>query len=80
MRRRLVRRRTVAPEAWQAFRFPVLCVVGLEDVVINPALGRALAGALQKGELEVFPDSGHSPYLEHAGRFNERVAGFLAAT
>jgi 3-oxoadipate enol-lactonase len=80
MRRRLIKRRTVAPDALAALGFPVLCVIGLEDVVINPVLGRALAGALPRGELEVLADSGHSPYFEHAARFNKRVSEFLGST
>ncbi len=80
MRKRLFELRTVKPETLAALGLPVLCVLGLEDVVINPALPRALAGALPKGDLEVFADSGHSPYFEHAGRFNRRLGEFLAAT
>ena len=77
MRKHLFALRTRKPEELAAL--PVLCVLGEEDVVINPALPRALAGALPKGALEVFADSGHSPYFEHAGRFNRRLAEFLSS-
>ena len=80
MRKRLFALRTRGPEELAALGVPVLCVMGEEDVVINPALPRALAGALPKGALEVFADSGHSPYFEHAGRFNRRLAEFLSST
>lgn len=76
MRKRLFALRTRKAEELAAL--PVLCVLGEEDVVINPALGRALAGALPKGALEVFADSGHSPYFEHAARFNRRLEEFLS--
>ena len=77
MRKRLFALRTRKVEELAAL--PVLCVLGEEDVVINPALPRALARALPKGELEVFADSGHSPYFEHAARFNRRVGEFLSS-
>ncbi|MGQ0510738.1 MAG: alpha/beta fold hydrolase [Betaproteobacteria bacterium] len=80
VRKRLWAGRTVPPEALATLSFPVLCLAGLEDVVINPALVKALAGALPRARFEAFPDTGHSPYFERAGRFNELVLDFLQSS
>ncbi|MDA0275128.1 MAG: alpha/beta hydrolase [Proteobacteria bacterium] len=80
MRKRLWERRAVQSEALAALTFPVLCLAGLEDVVINPALVKALAGALPVGCFEPFPETGHSPYFERAARFNTLLLEFLSAS
>lgn len=79
VRKRLWAARTAPPEALAALQFPVLCLGGTEDVVINPALVCALASALPRGRFESFPDTGHSPYFERATRFNALVLDFLGA-
>lgn len=80
VRTRLWAARTVPSEALAALDFPALCLGGTEDVVINPALVRALASALPKGRFESFPETGHSPYFERAARFNTLILDFLSAS
>lgn len=80
VRKRLWAGRTVPAEALAALTFPVLCLAGLEDVVINPALVKALAGALPRARFEAFPETGHSPYFERAGRFNALLLDFLSSS
>jgi 3-oxoadipate enol-lactonase len=77
VRKRLWAGRTVRPESLSVLTFPVLCLAGLEDVVINPALVKALAGALPRARFEAFPETGHSPYFERAQRFNSLLLEFL---
>lgn len=78
VRKRLWAGRTVPAEALAVLTFPVLCLAGLEDVVINPALVRALAGAVPRARFEPFPETGHSPYFERAGRFNALLLDFFS--
>jgi pimeloyl-ACP methyl ester carboxylesterase len=44
---------------------PVRCWQGQEDAAVPPAIGRRLAGAIPRGELELVPDAGHFLVLEH---------------
>ncbi len=80
VRKRLWASRVVPPEALATLDFPVLCLGGAEDVVINPALVCALAGALPKGRYESFPETGHSLYFQRAEHFNSLLLQFLSAS
>lgn len=61
-----------------AFAVPTLTIAGADDVVFPPFLAPAIAAALPHGETATIPDSGHSPYFEHAARFNALVDAFFA--
>jgi 3-oxoadipate enol-lactonase len=62
----------------KAFRVPTLLIAGGEDVVFPPFLASAIAATLPRGQAEMIPDAGHSPYFEQAARFNALVDAFLA--
>ena len=55
---------------------PTLVFHGLDDPVIDPAVGRNLAENLPRGEFE--PVEGrHLPYVEHARAVTDRLDGFF---
>ncbi|HNR23184.1 MAG TPA: alpha/beta hydrolase [Steroidobacteraceae bacterium] len=58
---------------------PVRIVVGAHDASMDIAALQALAARLPQASLVVYDDSGHSPFLEEAGRFNRELAGFSGA-
>jgi pimeloyl-ACP methyl ester carboxylesterase len=64
-------------DALPAVDVPVLVVVGADD---KPFLGAAdyVTAKVQKAELVVIPDAGHSCNLDQPGLFNARVSEFLA--
>ncbi|GMU69975.1 MAG: hypothetical protein AMXMBFR37_23070 [Steroidobacteraceae bacterium] len=55
---------------------PVRIVVGAHDASLDITALRALAARLPQASVVVFDDSGHSPFLEEAERFNRELAGF----
>jgi pimeloyl-ACP methyl ester carboxylesterase len=64
-------------DALPAVDMPVLVVVGADD---KPFLGAAdyVTGKVQKAELVVIPDAGHSCNLDQPDLFNAHVSEFLA--
>lgn len=56
---------------------PTLCITGEEDFVVPSRAVEAVARLLKGAELVTIPQTGHSVYLERAGRFNELVRSFL---
>ena len=60
------------------FPVPTLTIAGADDVVFPPFLAAAIAAKLPHGQTATLPDCGHSPYFEHAVRFNSLVEVFLA--
>jgi len=77
LRTRLWATRILPPDALAALRLPVLCLAGLDDVVICPQAVQALAAALPGARFESFAATGHSPYFERAAAFNGHLATFL---
>lgn len=77
LRARLWAARTLSPDALAALCLPVLCMAGLEDVVICPQAVQALAAALPGARFEAFDATGHSPYFERGEAFNAHLAAFL---
>ena len=65
---------SLAPE-----RFPQrsLFVCGQKDEVVPPSVVRNAAASVQGASFVLIPESGHSPYFEHADAFNRIVADFL---
>jgi len=59
------------------FTVPTLLIAGADDVVFPPFLASAIAAKLPCAEVHTLPDCSHSPYFEHAARFNSLVAAFL---
>jgi pimeloyl-ACP methyl ester carboxylesterase len=56
---------------------PTLVMVGSRDRLTPRAAARFLATAVHGAQLEVIPDSGHMPMLEHPEEFNAILARFL---
>ncbi|CAN5916047.1 alpha/beta hydrolase [soil metagenome] len=69
-------RRTLAE--LKDFPVPTLLIAGGQDVVFPPFLAEAIAAKLPRGEAQLMPQAGHSPYFEDAARFNGLVEAFLA--
>lgn len=63
----------------QRLTMPILCIEGEEDVLILPAVIRAMVPALPNGRLAMVPGCGHSVYFENAPVFNQLVLDFLSA-
>jgi len=62
----------------QDFRVPTLLIAGGQDVVFPSFLAANIAARLPRGEAQLMPDSGHSPYFEQAATFNRLVEAFLS--
>lgn len=60
------------------FRVPTLMIAGGQDVVFPSFLAAAIAARLPRGDAQLMPDSGHSPYFEQAATFNRLVEAFLS--
>lgn len=69
-----------APAGLGAMRKPLLLVYGAQDALVRaePAIARARALNPRVRSL-VYPDSGHAPFLEEAGRFDRDLAAFVDA-
>ena len=50
---------------------------GEKDEVVPPSVVRNAAASVQGASFVLIPESGHSPYFEHANAFNRIVADFL---
>lgn len=62
-----------------ALHAPLLCLTGVEDLLIPPAAVTWLAGHVPGARLHVEPAAGHSLYWERPATFNRVLADFLAA-
>lgn len=62
------------------FRFPVLVIVGMNDVITPPEMATALADRLRDATTEVLYAAGHLSNLEVPGPFNAAVQRWLEAT
>ena len=58
-------------------RVPVLITHGRQDAVVLPLAAEMTRGALPQARLSWFDDCGHSPFSEHASRFNDELAAFV---
>ncbi|MEN3977031.1 alpha/beta hydrolase [Emcibacter sp. SYSU 3D8] len=57
---------------------PLLSVVGGQDVIAPPGIGRAAAELAPLGRLAEFPECGHAPFIEETARYGEVLLEFLA--
>jgi pimeloyl-ACP methyl ester carboxylesterase len=74
---------TAAPltiDALRKVRVPVLISHGRQDTVVLPAAAEMTASTIAHARLSWFDDCGHSPFAEDAGRFNDELAAFVAAS
>jgi pimeloyl-ACP methyl ester carboxylesterase len=80
LRAGLRRTATHTLDALTAFAVPTLMIAGAEDTVFPSFLAGAIATKLPRGEVEILPEVGHSPYFEQAATFNRLVGAFLASS
>jgi len=63
--------------ALRKVRVPVLITHGRQDAVVLPAAAVMSLAAMPQARLSWFDDCGHSPFSEHAVRFNHELTGFV---
>lgn len=63
--------------ALKKVRVPVLITHGRNDEVVLPAAVDMTSAAIPHARLSWFDDCGHSPFAEHAARFNEELMAFV---
>lgn len=56
---------------------PTLVLWGEHDGIVTPSYGRAYAGLIPGARFETIAGAGHSPHLEQADTFADRVVAFL---
>jgi non-heme chloroperoxidase len=64
--------------ALRALTVPFLSVVGGQDVIAPPDIGRSAAALAPKGRLAEFAESGHAPFIEEPARYGTLLLDFLA--
>jgi len=63
----------------QTLSFPVLFIVGSEDLVFSPEIIREAAAQVPGSQVVEIPETGHSPYFEAPNEWNQVVFRFLAS-
>jgi len=58
---------------------PTLILWGAKDPVASPQDASFLQTKIHSSTLILFPDSGHSPMMEHPSHFNQELGKFLQA-
>ena len=58
---------------------PVLVTHGRDDALILPSAAEMTAAAIDGARISWYEDCGHSPFYEHAARFNRELDAFVAA-
>lgn len=62
----------------QVAEFPVLVVVGEEDVMTTPEEARSMVDLCRDGRLSILPGTGHLANMDDPDGFNSAVGAFLA--
>ncbi len=75
-RRQMVSRNYDNKDVVQQIASPMLLVVGGKDGSTPEPVARALASRVPDVSVAVYPDSGHSPFVEEPARFNAELAAF----
>lgn len=57
---------------------PTLFLWGDADAFIPPSIGREVAARMPNAEIEILPDTGHLPYVDHPDTVAAAISGFLA--
>lgn len=65
--------------ALEKVRVPTLVCHGHDDALILPRAAEMTAAAIAGARLSWYADCGHSPFVEHAARFNRELAQFVDA-
>lgn len=61
----------------EEIRVPTHVVVGEDDRLTPPEIGRHIADRIEGAELTIIPDAGHLVNIEQPGAFNKAVLSFL---
>ena len=61
-------------------RIPTLISHGRDDALILPAAAEMTAAAIKGSRISWYDDCGHSPFVEHADRFNRELDEFAKVT
>jgi 2-hydroxy-6-oxonona-2,4-dienedioate hydrolase len=69
----------LTPEQMGRISSPTLIVWGAENPFGDVPEAQRMHEAIPGSRLEIFPECGHWPQHEHAGRFNELALKFLSA-
>lgn len=59
---------------------PLLAIHGVEDVVVAPLTGITASEIAPKGDLRLYENAGHAPFLEAPDRFNQDLTEFATTT
>ena len=54
----------------------MLLTHGARDALVNVAMSRRMLAINRSAHLSIYPDAGHSPFIEDAVRFNRELAAF----
>lgn len=79
IRRRLQAGKSRDPRALAATGVPVLCLVGVEDIVLPPFAAEAMSRVVPRMRVVPIAAAGHSAYFERAEAFNRGLEDFLKA-
>lgn len=63
--------------ALEKVRVPTLVCHGRDDALILPRAAEMTAAAIQGARISWYDDCGHSPFVEHAARFNRELSQFV---
>lgn len=68
-----------ADAALRKLPIPVLVTQGANDRLFRVDVARYTAQAVPSAHLSIYPDIGHSPFLEDSRRFNQELKAFLSS-
>ena len=60
-------------------RKPVLITHGADDAVVNPAVVSQQMAGLAHAQIQIMANTGHAPFWDDAGNFNQRLRAFFEA-
>ena len=80
VRRALFQATYDAQPVWKALEKPLLSIHGVEDSVVQPICGIEAAEMAPNGDLKLYEDCGHSPFIEFPDRFNADLEEFANQT
>lgn len=58
----------------------ILLSHGARDALVRPGMSRRMIAVNPRSHLSIYPEAGHSPFYEDAGRFNRELAAFTILT
>lgn len=75
-----LRRKWLLLDRLQIAKFPLMIIWGAEDIVIPVAHAQATRQAIPNCTIQVIPECGHWPQMEHPSTFNSMLVKFLDGT